>query len=112
MKDVSFFCLFDAFPTKKAVIDATPFFEVAKGLFVTWYNFGFPFPLFRSPCLSSVCSIFMLDFYCRCTSTGLFFVFFMALRWHLGYIYEKRQKKGNSKFQNSCVFKANKNEKW
>ena len=35
MKDIPFFCFFDALPTKKAVFDATPFFEVASGLFVT-----------------------------------------------------------------------------
>ena len=112
MKDIPFFCFFDALPTKKAVFDATPFFEVASGLFVTSTISDFLF-LFSVLLAFQACVLSS-----RVISTAAVpvqacsFVFSWLSGGTWGIYTKKRQKTGNSKFQISCVFEANKKEKW
>ena len=101
IKDISILLL------EKRRFFAAPFFEVSIGL----SPMSKSCPFFRSPCLSSVCSIFTRDFYCRCTSTGLFFRFFMALRRHLGYIYEKKTENRKQQISNFLCFRSKQKRK-
>ena len=98
------------FLEQKPISDAAPFFEVANGLFVTMFDFLFLFSVllaFQACVLSS-----------RVISTAAVpvqacsFVFSWLSGGTWGIYTKKRQKTGNSKFQISCVFEANKKEKW